>query len=259
MQDLKVILMQTSPVWEKPDQNLILSPDSIKLISEGSLVVFPEMFSTGFSMNVALAETHPGEACAWLQKMAKNFGAAFAGSVMVQENGKYLNRFYFATPDSQLIWYDKRHLFSLAGENEKFTAGTRQVLANWNGWKIALFTCYDLRFPVWCRRTPHFDYHIAIFVASWPDRRSLAWRTLLKARAIENQCAVVAVNRCGYDGQGVLHAGDSVIFDWSGKIIAFCKPYKPQTVSGIIASDELITFREQLPFQKDSDDFTLNI
>ncbi|MCS6981919.1 MAG: nitrilase family protein [Flavobacteriales bacterium] len=258
MQDLNVVLIQTAPVWENVVANLHLPPDAKGVIQPDSIVVLPELFSTGYTMNTTLAEDHPGAACLWLLETAAVTGAVMCGSVMVRHQGRCYNRFYWAEPSGRLMWYDKKHLFTLAGEEKYFSAGQTQVLVEWRGWRIALFVCYDLRFPVWCRRRPDFDYHLALFVASWPDRRSYAWRTLLKARAIENQSFVVGVNRCGRDGNGVLHAGDSMAIDYAGHPIMQLTPFTPCVGVARLCGQDLLRFREALPFQKDADPFSFN-
>lgn len=255
MSDLSLLLLQTNPEWENPSANLRLTAEAEREIPEGGVVLLPEMFSTGYTMNSALAEEHPGPAAQWLQEKAARHGAVFCGSVMVREGGRFFNRFYWAVPDGKLHWYDKKHLFTLAGEEKVFSAGTRQVMVSWQGWQIALFVCYDLRFPVWCRRRPDFNYDLALFVASWPDRRSYAWRQLLKARAIENQAYVAAVNRCGFDGNGVLHAGDSMVVDYAGHVMASVKPFFPGFCTVRLSLNDLRHFRQVLPFEKDADSF----
>jgi predicted amidohydrolase len=255
MSDLSLLLIQTDPAWENPSANLKLPPDVSGKIPEGGIVVLPEMFSTGYTMNTALAEKHPGPAALWLLENAARYKAVFTGSVMVQEGDRFFNRFYWAAPDGNLAWYDKKHLFTLAGEEKVFSRGSEQVIISWQGWQVALFVCYDLRFPVWCRRRPDFNYDLALFVASWPDRRGYAWRQLLKARAIENQAYVAAVNRCGLDGNGVLHAGDSMVIDYAGHTLAAVKPFHPGYCLAKLSLRTLKAFREALPFEKDADPF----
>ncbi|MCS6980085.1 MAG: nitrilase family protein [Flavobacteriales bacterium] len=257
MQPLSFCLVQTNPAWERPDLNLWIPEPSDQDIPQDSIVVLPEMFNTGYTMNTDLAEPPGGPACQWLLKEAARRSVVMVGSVMTREGSQYFNRLYWAEPTGQLSWYDKKHLFTLAGEDKVFSPGTTQCLVVWKDWKIALFTCYDLRFPVWCRRRPDFDYDVALFVASWPERRSYAWRALLKARAIENQSYVVAVNRCGYDGAGVLHAGDSQVVDFSGHVLAAIPPFHPGCGMATIFMEKLIQFRKALPFQQDSDAFLL--
>lgn len=255
MSDLSLVLIQTDPAWENPSANLKLPSEVDGEIQEGGIVMLPEMFSTGYTMNTALAEEHPGPAAQWLLENAARYKAVFAGSVMVREENRFFNRFYWALPDGSLAWYDKKHLFTLAGEEKVFSPGAKQVMVSWQGWRIALFVCYDLRFPVWCRRRPDFNYDLALFIASWPDRRSYAWRQLLKARAIENQAFVAAVNRCGFDGNGVLHAGDSMVLDYAGHRVASVKPFTPGFCSARLSLHNLKVFREALPFEKDADPF----
>lgn len=255
MSDLSLVLIQTNPVWENPVANLRLPDEVGREVPEGGVVLLPEMFSTGYTMNTALAEEHPGPAARWLQENALHFGAVFAGSVIVRAGDRFFNRFYWATPEGHLLWYDKKHLFTLAGEEKVFSAGDRQVLVAWQGWQIALFVCYDLRFPVWCRRRPDFNYDLALFVASWPDRRSYAWRQLLKARGIENQAYVAGVNRCGTDGHGVLHAGDSMAVDYAGHVVASVTPFRSGFCKARLSLAKLREFREALPFEKDADPF----
>jgi len=220
MQDLTITLVQTHLVWEDIDANLALFDTRLEDIGDPTdLIILPEMFSTGFSMNAeSLAEEMTGRAVTWLRAKAVEKKTVITGSVMVKEAGRFFNRLVWARPDGQLITYDKKHLFRYAGEEKVYTAGRRQVTLERNGWRIRPFICYDLRFPIWVRNLNQ-GYDLAIFVANWPAKRAAHWRTLLRARAIENQAFVAAVNRVGTDGNGFEYSGHSALIDPTGRVL----------------------------------------
>jgi predicted amidohydrolase len=212
MQDLTVTLIQTALIWEDIDANLAMLDAKIDTLDTPTdLIVLPEMFSTGFSMQAQrLAESMDGKAVTWLQGKAQSIQTALVGSLMIADGDFFYNRLVWAQPDGERITYDKKHLFSYAGEEKVYTAGDRIVTVDLKDWHIRPFICYDLRFPIWTRNLNQ-AYDLAIFVANWPAKRSAHWRALLKARAIENQAYVIGVNRVGSDGNGYDHSGDSAV------------------------------------------------
>lgn len=233
---------------------------SIKETTE--IVVLPEMFSTGFSMKPQLlAETMEGEAVQWMKRIAAEKKIILTGSLIIRENDHYYNRLVWMLPNGQYGIYDKRHRFGFAGEDQEYTAGTKRLIASVKGWKINLLVCYDLRFPVWARQSNkagngEAEYDIIIYVANWPERRSHAWKTLLQARAIENQCYVVGVNRVGKDGNDIYHSGDSMIVDPLGEIL-YTKKDEEDIFTVTLNKSDLQSIREKLPFLKDADDFQI--
>jgi len=229
------------------------------------IVVLPEMFSTGFSMKPELlAETMEGETVQWMRRVSAQKKIILTGSVIIKEGEHYFNRLIWMLPNGQYGVYDKRHRFAFAGEDKHYTAGSKRLIASVKGWKINLLVCYDLRFPVWARQTPaaqedvqgQVEYDVLIYVANWPERRSHAWKTLLQARAIENQCYVVGVNRVGNDGNGIYHSGDSMIIDPMGEVL-YTKKDEEDIFTTVLDKEHLQTIREKLPFLKDADDFII--
>lgn len=232
------------------------------------VVILPEMFSTGFSMKPEqFAETMEGETVQWMKRIAAEKKIILTGSLMIQENSDYYNRLVWMLPNGQFGVYDKRHRFAYAGEDEHYTAGSKRLIASVKGWKINLLICYDLRFPVWSRNTPitspedgqeqRPEYDMLIYVANWPDRRSLAWRTLLQARAIENQSYVVGVNRVGDDPNNIHYQGESMVIDPMGEIL-YCKKEDEDIFTITLEKEQLNTVREKLPFWKDADQFIIS-
>ena len=225
------------------------------------LIVLPEMFTTGFTMDArAVAEPMNLTTFRWLRQMATQTGAVVTGSYVVQEKGAYFNRLIWMQPDGQFDTYDKRHLFRMAGEDAVYTAGTKRLIKEWKGWRICPLICYDLRFPVWSRNqlteSTDFAYDLLLYVANWPAARRTAWNTLLQARAIENLSYVVGVNRVGEDGNGHLYTGDSAVIDFKGDVLfrqADAEVVHHQTLS----LDELRAFRAKFPANLDADPFTL--
>lgn len=219
------------------------------------LYVLPEMFSTGFCTSPeGVAEPEPCDSLKWMKDSAEMFSAAIAGSVAVEENGRFFNRFYFVTPDGNAVHYDKRHLFTYGGEHLKFTSGKERKIVEYKGVRILLQVCYDLRFPVWSRNRG--DYDMALYVASWPETRTDAWRQLLKARAIENQCFVAGVNRIGTDPSNS-YCGGTMLIDPYGKVIAECADGMESVAVAEISMEELAAFRQKFPVLDDADDFEL--
>lgn len=257
MSILKITTFQTYLFWENIDknlQNLGLRLSSIR--EKTDLIVLPEMFSTGFSMNPSkLAEEMDGKTMKWMLEQARKFDSVVTGSIIIKEDNKNYNRLIWMRPDGTYEYYDKRHLFGLGEEDQHYTAGNKKLFVELNDWKICPVICYDLRFPVWLRNTSP-EYDMLLIVANWPERRSLHWRSLIPARAIENQAFVVAVNRVGHDGNEVYHSGDSMCIDPNGKVIYY-KPNDEDLYTFSINKDDLIEARASFPFLKDADSFKL--
>jgi predicted amidohydrolase len=261
MHSLSVSLIQTYLFWEDKKRNLDMLEGKIMGIAETTnLVILPEMFSTGFSMKPSvLAETMEGETIEWMKRIASSKKIILTGSIIIEENGHYFNRLIWMLPNGNLGVYDKRHLFAFAGEHQHYTSGNKRLITSVNGWKINLQICYDLRFPVWARQqsnnaSPEFD--LLIYIANWPERRSYAWKTLLSARAIENQSYVIGVNRVGEDGNQINHSGDSMLIDPLGNIL-FTKQQEEVIHSFELRKDSLNETRNKFPFWKDADQFNI--
>ena len=266
MHSLTITIIQTKLYWENKEANLAMLKEKIESIPNYTeLVILPEMFSTGFSMDAEnLAETMEGPTLTWMKGVAQKNRIILTGSIIIKEDGKFYNRLIWMLPNGQFGQYDKRHLFAFAGEDKYFTAGNKKLIASVKGWKINLQICYDLRFPVWGRQTKMPDetqdeapsYDILLNVANWPERRSRAWKTLLCARAIENQCIVIGVNRVGNDGFGNAHSGNSLIVDALGEI--FYHMADDEDIFTItLQKEELEKQRKSFPFLNDADSFTI--
>ncbi len=255
-ENLSIHLIQVNLVWENKEENIKTIQSEIeKLPDSADLVILPEMFSTGFTMKPELvAETMAGKTVVWMKEMAAKFNIALVGSIVIKEEKKFYNRLLFVTKDGLLETYDKKHLFSYAGEDEVYTAGSDRKIINYKGWNICLQICYDLRFPVFIRN--HGEYDLLLFVANWPESRVVAWDALLKARAIENLCFVAGVNRVGYDAHEYHHNGHSQLIDCLGEYLI-----APQEQAGsyqhTIEKQRLIDTRKKLGFLNDADTFTL--
>lgn len=261
MSTLSITIIQTNLHWEDKVANRNMLEEKIKSIKEKTeLVVLPEMFSTGFSMQPELfAETMDGETVQWMKRIAAEKKIILTGSLIIEEGGNYFNRLIWMLPNGESGVYDKRHLFGYAGEENHYTAGNKRLIASVKGWKINLQVCYDLRFPVWARQQSQPEgpeYDVLIYVANWPERRNHAWKTLLQARAIENQCYVVGVNRTGNDGNAIYHSGDSMIVDPMGEVI-YTKKDEEDIFTYVLQKTDLTTIREKLPFLKDADSFMI--
>ncbi len=258
MTNLRVTLVQQPLVWQDAAANrarfaALLAP----LAGDTDLVVLPETFTTGFSMQVErLAEPAGGPSSRWLADLARELDAALTGSVITEEAGRYYNRLLWAEPGAPLRHYDKRHLFRLGSEHRHFTPGGSAWSVLWRGFKVCPLVCYDLRFPVFSRRRPQLDYDLLLYVANWPAARAYAWRQLLRARAIENQAYVVGVNRVGADGLSVEHSGDSAAIDFLGQPLGECGA-EPALVTVSLDAERLNAFRERFPAHLDADRFTL--
>lgn len=256
MMILRITTVQSNLFWENVRANLdMFSAKLQNLAGLTDLVILPEMFTTGFSMNAGpLAEAMQGETMQWLTQQACKLGAVVTGSFIAKENELYHNRLVWMRPDGSFEIYDKRHLFTLAGEHEVYTAGQKRLVTEWKGWKICPLICYDLRFPVWSRNNEFFD--LLIYTANWPEKRSHHWKQLLIARAIENQCYVAGVNRVGADGMDFNYTGDTSVIDFSGKILY--QVSEIENVSTISLSREnLQTYRNSLQFLADQDKFEI--
>ena len=258
---LTITTIQTSLIWEDKKVNLQMLEEKINSIKEKTeIVVLPEMFSTGFSMRPeGLAEKMDGDTVQWMKRIAAKKKIILTGSVIIGEDGNYFNRLIWMLPNGQYGIYDKRHRFAFAGENDQYTAGTKRLVASVKGWKINLLVCYDLRFPVWARQQSQEDeleYDLIIYVANWPERRVHAWKTLLQARAIENQSYVVGVNRVGDDGNNIHHTGESMIVDPLGEVL-YTKKDVEDIFTITLDREHLKTIREKFPFWKDADHFEI--
>jgi len=256
MQDLKVALVQTKLYWENKGANLSHIESHLKKVpSETDLIVLPEMFTTGFSMNPKMfSERMNGESIEWLKKISNLKNAVVIGSLIIEDDKCFYNRLIAMRPDGSFDHYDKRHLFRLAGEEKIYAGGSKKKSIVINGWRIALFICYDLRFPVWVRSKNDTD--CVLFIANWPEKRKDAWISLLKARAIENQTFVLGVNRVGMDGNGFSHSGDSSIYDPIGKCLEH-RSYEECIILHCLKKEDLLKTRENFQFYKDADNFTL--
>lgn len=248
---MNVAIIQSDILWGDPEGNRSKADEAIASCPGADLYVLPEMFSTGFCTEPeGMAESIDSETLGWMKKKAVAIGAALAGSVAVSENGLYYNRFYFVKPDGSVTSYDKKHLFTFGGEHNHFTAGDKRVVVEYAGARILLEICYDLRFPVWSRN--HGDYDMAIYVASWPTPRVEAWKALLTARAIENQCYIVGVNRVGDDPSNN-YCGGSRVIDPYGKILTECEDGVESVASTEIDMNILEAFRQKFPVLNDAD------
>lgn len=255
-QDLTCSIVQQPLVWQDPEANRENYSRLIEQEITGSdLIVLPEMFTAGFSMDVReVAEPQEGDTLAWMAEMASSSGAVITGSYGVMGEGKALNRLVWMRPDGSYKTYIKRHLFRMAGEHKRYQAGSEKLLVELNGWRVCPLVCYDLRFPVWCRNQD--DYDLLVFVANWPAARAYHWRTLLQARAIENLACVIGVNRIGVDNKGNDYSGDSLALDANGKA-----QLNPGSEAGVFTTTfsaaSLNQCREKFPAHLDADQFQL--
>ncbi|MET1054456.1 MAG: nitrilase family protein [Pedobacter sp.] len=257
--NLKITIFQAYLFWENVDKNLqnISLRLSMGVKEKTDLIVLPEMFNTGFSMNAAeLAEEMDGKTMTWMAQAATRYECVVTGSLIIKENGHFYNRMIWMLPSGEYQHYDKRHLFGMGQEDQTYTAGKDEVIVELKGWKIRLAICYDLRFPVYLRNHDT-AYDILLIIASWPDKRISHWKTLIPARAIENQSYVVAVNRVGHDGNEVYHSGHSMCIDAYGNTVYY-KPEDEDLYTFSINYEEMVKIRQGFPFLKDADDFTLN-
>ena len=263
MSSLTLTIIQTDIVFENKAANLQLLKAKIEAIENRTeIVVLPEMFSTGFSMQPELfAEPMEGDTVKWMKEIAADNKIIITGSIIVKEKGNYFNRLIWMLPNGQSGYYDKRHLFAYGEEDKHYTAGNKRLIASVKGWKINLQICYDLRFPVWSRQqntAAQSEYDLLIYVANWPEKRSHAWKTLLCARAIENQCFVVGVNRVGKDDKNIYHSGNSLIIDPLGQIL-YHKEDEEDVFTITLQKEDADKIRAQFPFWKDADAFRIDL
>lgn len=253
---MKIALLQLDTQWKAPNKNKEIINLLIEKEAVGAdIVVLPEMFSTGFTMQPSeVAETMTGDTLKWMVESSKKYNTAIVGSVVIEEEGYYYNRMLFVEPSGKVTKYDKRHLFRMAGEEKVYTMGRERVIITYKGWRIMPLVCYDLRFPVWSRNKN--DYDLLIYVASWPAVRAYPWKSLSVARAIENQCYTVCCNRVGKDPKNE-YSGDSAIYDFKGEPMALATPGKECVVTADLNLDTLREFRNAFPAYLDADKWTL--
>lgn len=268
MSSLTFTLIQANLHWENKEANLKMWEEKILSIKDKTeVVLLPEMFNTGFSMKPELlAEKMDGASVEWMRKISAQQKIILCGSLMIEEAQDYYNRLLWILPNGQVGIYDKRHLFAYGNEDKHYTPGSKRLIASVKGWKINLLVCYDLRFPVWARQqntvietdeqitTPEYD--VLIYVANWPERRNHAWKTLLQARAIENQCYVIGINRVGKDGNDIYHSGDSMVIDPLGEIV-YQKVHEEDCFTITLTKQKLEEVRSKFPFWKDADEFNI--
>lgn len=254
---LKIALVQSDLAWENPAKNRESFEEKINTISSGiDIIILPEMFSTGFTMNASsVAETMEGETVNWMKQLAKNKNSAIVGSVIIEEENQFYNRLLFVQSSGKIEVYNKKHTFTLAGEDKVFTAGEKRIVIDYKGWKICPLICYDLRFPVWARNTNNYD--LLLYVASWPKPRINAWDALLKARAIENMSYTIGVNRVGVDENGYEYNGNTVCYDTMGNCIVKNDASEEVILEVAIDKSEQEKLRNKFQFLEDRDQFTL--
>ena len=266
MENLKVTIIQTKLHWQNRAANLIHFEKLMAQIEgQTNLIVLPEMFTSGFTMQAnQVADVADGEVLQWMQSMAFKHNAVITGSAVIEQGGNFYNRLLWVKPDGNFEHYNKRHLFRMANENEHFAEGTSRLISNIDNWRICPLVCYDLRFPAWSRNvnwSTNFEnkhqYEILIYVANWPERRSHAWKSLLVARAIENQCYVIGVNRIGVDGNNINYTGDSMVVSPLGEIISQTKANQESVETLTLNLEQLMTYRKVFPANDDADVFEL--
>jgi len=259
--NLHVSLIQTSLFWEIRADNLNHFEGLIgALQGKTDIIVLPEMFTSGFSMNTSDCDTMGGETMRWMAKMARELDAVLCGSIRMEEDGNYYNRFIWMRPDGTYEKYDKRHLFSFANEDDHFTRGEEKLIIGHKGWKIMPLVCYDLRFPVWSKNRlidGEPEYDVLIYVANWPKARNVAWKTLLLARAIENQAYVAGVNRVGVDGKDIEYSGDSALISPYGAYLAEASAEQEDIIQAELEYGLLSDFRAKFPLLRDADPFEI--
>lgn len=256
---LKVSLVQTSTYWENAKANMAsLNSKLEQLEKDTDIVLLPEMFSTGFSVGKeGIAEKMDGQTVNWMLEKASEKNCLLVGSVLIEENKNYFNRLIAAFPDGRLLHYDKRHLFSYAGEDKIFAKGKDRLVFSYKGFKICPLICYDLRFPVWARNDENYD--ILIYVANWPSPRIKAWDTLLKARSIENLCYTIGLNRVGDDNNKLTYPGHSAVYDPFGECLLFFEEHEEKIKSIRLEKSAVDTVRNKFSFLDDRDDFTVKL
>lgn len=254
---LNVSCIQTELAWENIDQNLKQFSDKLNQVSEDTeLIILPEMFTTGFTMNAQeMAEAMDGKSFCWMKEQSSKHNKIIIGSIIIKEDKKYYNRCISMFPNGEYYTYDKGHLFRMEKENKDFTKGKSKTIFKYNDWRVCTLICYDLRFPIWSRNRDEYD--LLIYIACWPESRREVWNTLLKARAIENQTYVIGVNRIGNDGEGITYSGDTVVINPKGQIITQANDYKDEIINAELSLDELKQFREKFPVTLDADNFKI--
>ncbi|HMG13826.1 MAG TPA: amidohydrolase [Saprospiraceae bacterium] len=254
---MRTSFVQSNLLWENIEGNLrYFEIHMDRIAKESDIIILPEMFTTGFSMNVALAEEYPGRTSIWMSHLSTQYDSVIIGSVMIKEKDQYYNRCIIAKPDGTSLYYDKKHLFGYGHENNFYSAGDEKLIFEWKGWRICPLVCYDLRFPIWSRNVePYYD--LLIYIASWPKNRALAWKTLLAARAIENQAYVIGVNRIGQDGNSLNYIGDSTAINYLGEILNDPNDQEAM-VTTVLDLESLKKFRTEFRFLNDGDQFSLN-
>lgn len=257
--DLFIAGIQAPLVWENPVENRNYFEEKINSLSdEIDIVVLPEMFTSGFTMNAQkVAEKMDGVTISWMQKLASKKNLAIVGSLVIEEENHFYNRLVFVHPSKKIDFYDKHHTFTLAGEDKIYTSGKKKTIIDFQGWKICGLICYDLRFPVWARNTENYD--LLLYMASWPIARIKAWDTLLKARAIENMSYVIGVNRIGKDDNGYEYCGDSLIIDYLGTQLSDLQYNEEGIIVSKINKKDQENTREKLGFLKDKDSFSIDL
>jgi omega-amidase len=254
--DISITLIQSNLHWESIPANLAMFDEKFSSIKEHTdLILLPEMFSTGFTMNAErLAETMDGTTVKWMREKAKEKNAVICGSFICKDNGKYYNRLVWMQPDGSLEYYDKRHLFGYGDENNHYSPGKDKLIVELKGFKILPLICYDLRFPVWSRNVQNYD--LLIYVSNWPERRIYAWKQLLIARAIENQSYVIGVNRVGDDGNKIYYSGSSSVIDMKGAVV-FQKEKEEVIYTAILSKEKLNEYRHEFRVLADRDEFKI--
>lgn len=254
---LHIVGIQADLIWENAQKNLAFFESKInKLPSKTDLIVLPEMFTTGFTMNPKnVAETMQGNAISWMKEIAKKNDFAITGSLVIKYKNEYFNRLIFAHPSGKIEAYDKRHSFTLAGEDKIYTSGKEKLIVNYKGWKICPLICYDLRFPVWARNTENYD--LLVYMANWPVKRIKAWVTLLKARAIENMSYTIGINRTGVDANAYKYSGNSLILDYMGKELSTLPKNEIGILTTSLSKSDQEKVRDKLGFLKDKDSFKI--
>ncbi|OAD45471.1 nitrilase family protein [Polaribacter atrinae] len=264
--ELNIVGIQADLVWETPDKNLAFFEEKINALSKNvDLVVLPEMFTSGFTMHPEkVAENMDGNTVSWMQKMAVENDIAICGSLVIYErpfdcaqgDKKYYNRLVFVHPSAKIETYNKRHSFTLAGEDKIYTSGTEKLIVNYKGWKICPLICYDLRFPIWARNAENYD--LLIFMANWPVTRIKAWDTLLKARAIENMSYVIGVNRTGKDANSYVYSGNSLVVDFLGEELSFLQNNEIGNITATLLKTDQDRIRKKMGFLNDMDTFSID-
>jgi predicted amidohydrolase len=251
---MTITTIQTDIIWENISENLKQYQSKIENL-KSDIIILPEMFSTGFTMNPEkIAESMKGSTVNWMKENSKKVNSAICGSTIIKEKNKYYNRFIWVEPSGKVKYYDKKHLFSFAGEDEKYTPGNSKLIIDYKGWRICPLICYDLRFPVWSRNVENYD--ILIYVANWPSKRKHAWKNLLISRSIENQCYTIGVNRIGSDSNNNLYSGDTSLISALGEIL-YINSHVEDVYTTTLDKNDLIKIRNKFPVLNDKDNFKI--